>query len=537
MARKSRKNMVPIEDSNLHEETELYQVAAYLRLSADDTHKQGDSLETQKSIIQRHIATSPDLRLVDCYTDNDKTGTNFNRSGFQQMMTDVEAGKINCIVVKDLSRFGRNAIDAGYYLEKYLPSKGVRFIAVNDGYDSLDGDGGIMLPIKNILAESYALDIGRKCKAVKWKNIEDGYFIGNHAPYGYQKDPADCHKLVVDDQVAPTVRKIFQWALDGIAPPEITRRLNETKIPTPSMYKTKCGIALNCSQLGGTYWTRRTVIELLNDRVYIGDMVQGKTIVTPTGRKKRPPEEWVIVRGTHTPLIPAATYFRIQEMQIYTAKCDKHRKSKSVPHSPNLFKGLVVCAHCGYTMIRTRQSSDGTYWFRCQSQSNYGKHTCSVVSIKEQDILNVLMVMIHQQNRLMSGRYQGLIWQSTVGTEDADLQLARKEIAQTKRFIQSLYENLVSDVITPEEYTQMKADYAEKLKELTQKAGDLQETKEKRQQDIEIYETLTEAVTKTLENRTLTAFLVEQLVERIEVLPDKTATIYLKYRNKLQEAG
>ena len=183
MARKSRKNIEAV--VTVEAAPTIYNAGAYTRLSSDDKKKRGDSLETQKDIIENFVAAMPDIRVVETYTDNNATGTNFDRPDFQRMLADAESGRINCIIVKDLSRFGRNAIDAGYYLEKYLPSIGVRFIAVTDSFDSNEGDGGILLPLKNLISESYALDISRKCKSVQRQNIRDGRFVGRMAPYGY----------------------------------------------------------------------------------------------------------------------------------------------------------------------------------------------------------------------------------------------------------------------------------------------------------------------------------------------------------------
>jgi DNA invertase Pin-like site-specific DNA recombinase len=243
MARKSHKNLdtatVEIQFSPA-----VYNAAAYVRLSSDAAKKRGDSLETQRNIIENYVAASPDIRIAEVYEDNAKTGTNFERAGFQKMLADCESGKINCILVKDLTRFGRNAIDAGYYLEKYLPSLGVRFIAVTDGFDTNESDGGILLPLKNVISEAYALDISRKCKSVQRQNIADGRFVGRMAPYGYAKSPLDCHKLIVDSDAAPIVRQIFAWAHSGASVGEVTRRLNEASVLTPSRYKLEKGVVV-----------------------------------------------------------------------------------------------------------------------------------------------------------------------------------------------------------------------------------------------------------------------------------------------------
>ncbi len=239
MARKSRKGSV--ETPAVQEQDVVYNAAAYIRLSSDAKRKPGDSLYNQQDIIENFIAASPDIRLADIYIDNQATGTNFERPAFVRMLEDVESGRINCIIVKDLSRFGRNAIDCGYYIEKHLPALGVRFIAVTDSFDSLEGDGGVMLPLKNVIAESYALDISRKCRSVQRQNIQDGRFVGRMAPYGFSKAPEDCHRLIIDEEAAPIVRQIFDWAASGMGVGEIIRMLNEKGVLPPSHYKWEKG--------------------------------------------------------------------------------------------------------------------------------------------------------------------------------------------------------------------------------------------------------------------------------------------------------
>lgn len=234
MARKSRKQPDLAVATSDSPERIFYNAAAYVRLSCDDTKKRGDSLETQRNIIENFVATTPDIRLTEVYTDNNTTGTNFDRPGFQRMLADAQSGRINCIIVKDLTRFGRNSIDSGYYIERVLPTLGVRFIAVTDFYDSQNDNGGLLLPIKNIISESYALDIGRKCRAVQRQNMRDGRYVGRLAPYGYTKSPDDCHKLIIDEETATVVRQIFELAAEGVGGNEIARRLSAAGIPSPS---------------------------------------------------------------------------------------------------------------------------------------------------------------------------------------------------------------------------------------------------------------------------------------------------------------
>ena len=215
MARKSRKEQIqtPVPAADL-----TIRAALYIRLSVEDNRTGSISIETQKLILDRFLESKPEIFVYDTYIDNGATGTNFHRPGFQQMLSDIESGLINCVIVKDLSRLGRNTIDTGYYIEQYFPAHKVRFIAVTDQYDSADPDNvhaGIILPLKNMINEAYALDIGKKIKAQQRQAMKDGEYVGGRTPYGYLKAPDNCHKLVVDPDAAPVVQQMFRWALGG----------------------------------------------------------------------------------------------------------------------------------------------------------------------------------------------------------------------------------------------------------------------------------------------------------------------------------
>ena len=244
MARKSRKQTAaPMPAPSLY-----VHVALYIRLSVEDNKKRGCSVENQKLVLNDFLSDKPDFVVYDTYIDNGATGTNFHRPGFQQMLSDIEAGHINCVIVKDLSRLGRNSIDTGYYIEQYFHAHNVRFIAVTDQFDTADSGnlhGGIMLPLKNMINEAYALDIGRKIKAQARQAMKDGDYIGARAPYGYRKDPDNCHKLLIDENTAPVVKQIFEWAHEHVALNRIVRNLEEAvqRIFIQPRRKVFCGIS------------------------------------------------------------------------------------------------------------------------------------------------------------------------------------------------------------------------------------------------------------------------------------------------------
>ena len=538
MARKSRKNV----DGEVAApaDTVKYLAAAYTRLSSDDKKKRGDSLETQRGIIESFVAASPDIRLMGVYSDNNTTGTNFERPGFQRMLADCENGRINCVIVKDLSRFGRSVIDAGYYLEKYLPSLNVRFIAITDDYDSSDENSacGIMLPVKNVIAESYALDISRKCRAMQRQNIADGRFVGRLAPYGYVKSPEDCHKLVIDDETAPVVRRIFQWAAAGERANEIARRLNAENVMPPGRQKYEKGLNKSEKLMGNGYWKGTRIKTMLVDRVYAGDMVQGKTR-TVNGKEIRvDPSEWVCVPNTHEPVISPDIFERVQALQREISERAKEIKIIA-PYTPNVFRGKVLCAHCGNLMHRHRQNKDGIYWFRCESQWKYGKNICEAVSVKETDLKAKILTILNRYSEVMRGRFierEAASVKDRQASVDAELREINQSLGKEGRMLKSLYESLVSGLITQDEYTRMKADYEAKIEALSLRANQIRERRREDEARIAENQSLAEAVTTAAGDGSLTGEIIDRLIEKICVDPDKSFEISFRFTSEFEEA-
>lgn len=535
MARKSRKGTAMV--SEVQKLALVYYAAAYIRLSSDAQRKPGDSLETQQDIIENFIAASPDIQLTEVYIDNQATGTNFERPAFQRMLADVESGRINCIIVKDLSRFGRNAIDCGYYIEKQLPALGVRFIAVTDTFDSLEGDGGILLPLKNIISESYALDISRKCRSVQRQNIQDGRFVGRMAPYGYAKAPEDCRRLVVDDEAAAIVRRMFELAASGWSAGEITRDLNERKVLPPSHYKWEKGLFQSKKLLGKPFWQKRTVADILSDRVYVGDMVQGKTRTVNGKELSVPREEWVCVPNTHKAVVSHELFNRAQERFRCRSERDKVTRRDALAYSPHLFKGKVFCAHCGHPMHRHRQNKDGIYWYRCESQWKIRKDACYQVSVKEEELKTEIVALLRKHAEAILGGYIHRERMTPVKNAAAETELAEinRELASSGYFLKSLYENLVAGVITAEEFSALKADYEGKIEALSRRADQLRAKRRERRNEREAYQDFADAVSEMLAEHELTADTAQRLVERVLVHRDKSFEIVFRFRDEFRE--
>ena len=298
MARKSRKNVNQKIDTSIV--TASYTMTGiYVRLSIENSGKDddGDSIENQTSICKEYVEEHPDLKLYDIYEDNGKKGTNFDRPEFNRLMDDVRAGKVKCVLVKDLSRFGRDYIEAGEYLEKIFPFLGVRFISITDGYDSLtagDAEGALMIPLKNMINDVYAKDISRKIITSFRARQEKGEYLPAFPPYGYVKSKTKAYRYEVDEDVAPYVRMIFEWKAAGVSHSEICKRLNDMGAVTPARRKVELGI-WHAEKYKHTIWHGRTIIDIMKNATYTGTLVYGrmpKSLYQGIKCHRAKPDEW-----------------------------------------------------------------------------------------------------------------------------------------------------------------------------------------------------------------------------------------------------
>ena len=306
MARKSRRE--PIINYQLSI-INCYKTAIYARASSGDC----ETLENQIELVRQYIDRQADLQLVAVFQDNGQTGTNFEREGFENMMDAAKKGDIGCVVVKDLSRFGRCYIETGNYLDKIFPFMGLRFISVNDGYDNHDPAGGydsLLISLKSLMSSTYAKDISRKTGASVEMRQQKGEFIGLHAAYGYLKCPEHRGKLVVDPVAAPVVQDIFRWKLEGMSSAGIARKLNALGISAPNKYRFEKGI-LKSGRNAGVIWQRQTIIKMLQNPVYMGYVSQGKSkqrLYQGLKHRRTGPDEWVNVPDMHEAIIDRETF-------------------------------------------------------------------------------------------------------------------------------------------------------------------------------------------------------------------------------------
>lgn len=355
----------------------LFQTAVYIRLSKEDGDKEeSDSVGNQRRLLTEYVAKKEDLILYDTYIDDGFSGTNFRRPSFQRMIEDIESGKVNCVIVKDLSRFGRDYIETGRYLERVFPDLGVRFISISDGIDSLKQVYDMLLPIKNIFNEQYARDISKKVQtAVKTKQ-KAGEFIGSFTSYGYKKSPTDKNKLIIDEYAANVVRRIFSMYIQGYGKQRIAMILNSEGILCPSEYKKINGLNYNNPKRlkSTTYWSYTTINSILNKEIYIGNMVQGTRYQRMRGKQKKVPKnQWIIVKNTHEPIIDMETWNKVQLL------LKRRTRKLDLETNKNIFAGFLKCGDCGRSMTKMiYKNKDGTrvFDFYC---GTYRRHENSIV--------------------------------------------------------------------------------------------------------------------------------------------------------------
>ena len=424
----------------------------------------------------------------------------------------------------DLSRLGRNTIDTGYYIEKYFPLHGVRFIAVNDQFDSEDSENSgnhLIVPLKNMINEAYAADISKKVRAQQNQAMRDGEFVGARPPYGYRKDPDNCHRLLVNEDTAPIVRQIFQWTLDGAALNVIVKRLNERGIMTPGYYHASCGLFSYDNKLAGSgKWQTWTVGKILADEVYTGDMVQGKH--TNVGHKQvvTKPVDWIVVRNTHEPLVSREVFAKAQAVREQMAS--KYTRTMKVPYSENILRGRVFCAHCGKNLHRQR--SHGRYFYRCISNDRMGEGSCTggIIHLPEPDLFDAILTIIRQKAEVVMGEALRLKrCDNKIATQKAqvDQEIAElgRQTQKNKTIRAGLYENFVKGILTRAEYLEMQEDYSQKISGAVERVQQLQTRQSELERQMECCTSMADKLAAVDKDTALSALLVEQLIERVTV--------------------
>jgi len=463
MARKSRKQIAVEEPVIESVSSEVFSTAIYARLSVENSGKSEkvDVIANQIEICKSYIAERPYLNLIDTYVDNGRTGTVFDRPEFNRLMNDIRTGRIKCLVVRDLSRFGRDYIEAGTYLERVFPQIGLRFIAIKENYDNFDADGSgesLIIPLQNMINTLYSKDISRKVSTALKAQMESGEFKKRNLPYGYRWDEEHSN-MVFDEETAPIVRKIFQWKIEGLSLPAIADRLDAMNAPNPEFQKYQVGVRTG-NATAKKIWNKSSLTTILDNilknLVYTGTLVSRKMKSCGVGSKKRVVNEPIIVEGTHEAIISKED-FELAQKVIRGGGRNPTRKQHDYP-----LKGLVRCGNCKRAMTR-RKNKAGIRYFQCIHSVNNGNTDCPVGrSFPEMDIEKVVFHALTQflalaQKEAIQNREVGDLRKSAIKECADKIRTLQKQNEQNKASKLRLYEKYAAGSITKEAYIQQKA--------------------------------------------------------------------------------
>lgn len=520
---------------------DLYNVAVYLRLSRDDISDGGsvesNSIRSQRDLICSYIREQDAMEIYDIYVDDGWSGANFDRPSFKRMMKDIEAGYINCVIVKDLSRFGRDYIEAGRLIQKTFPAFSVRFIALNDNFDSLTAnfnETALVLPVKNFVNDAYCSDISRKVRSHQQVKREKGDFIGAFAVYGYRKNPNNVNHLLVDEYAAGIVKKIFAWKIDGLSNLAIAEKLDGMGILSPMEYKKSQGEKFSTGFVTHVKarWSAVAVKRILTNELYTGMMVQGKNAKVSHKVKRlveKPKEEWVRVAGTHEAVVPVEDFKTVQKLLEIDTRASA---GKAGCH---MFTGFLFCGDCGEPMIRRVNRYKGTekVYFICATR-NKGLG-CTRHSIHEEELKYLVLAGIQQQLALFLDKSHVLtqiekmeVQFEEVVAFDREIQKLRKEQEKYISLRIGLYEDLKHGIITENDFKDFRQIYETQY----------QATEEAIRQQEEAIRNLFKAgvaaganlekMKSTLEIKKLSRDILVTFVSRILVYEDKRVFLELK---------
>ena len=462
----------------------LFNVAEYIRLSREDGDKaESDSIGNQRKLITDYLKGKDDFVLYDTYVDDGFTGTNFKRPAFMRMIEDIEAGNVNCVIVKDLSRFGRDYIDTGKYLERYFPDHDVRFISITDNIDSMKQAYDMLLPIKNIFNEQYARDISKKVHSSMRAKQKAGEFIGAFTSYGYKKSPTDKNKLVIDEYAAGVVRRIFRMYISGLGKNSIAAILNKEGIVCPSEYKKMNGENYrNSRKLESTsYWTYSTINRLLQNEMYVGNMVQGKKIQRMRGKQRAADkEDWIIVKGTHEAIIDEDTWKKAQDL------LKRRTRGLNLNTNMTIFAGFIKCGDCGRSLVKKNN------YYYCGTYVRSGRQYCTPHPMShlvlEKIILDDLKTIIQSVDDLQevvreTCQAAGVAKRVTVNEKN----WLNTELEKVRKLKKAIYEDYREELISKEEYVTYRQDYLKKEEQLEKQLKSL-EKRQELEADTDIFE-------------------------------------------------
>lgn len=532
-----------------------WRTAIYARLSNENNGQEDDrSLLNQVRYDEDYVRSHTNLTLIDEYIDNGRTGTNFNRPEFIRLLEDVKSGRVNCIVVKDLSRFGRNYLETGYYLEKIFPFLNVRFIAINDKFDSMDESSkdALIVPIKNMMNELYAKDISRKISysmRMKEKKGEMWYGI---PPYGYLRDPENPFHMIIDEDTAPFVKLMFLWLIAGVSMGEIRDRLDQMMVPTPMMRLVELGHLSPDSKRYTKLWSQTSIRKILTNPVYLGTLVYNRSyqsLVKGVSHTKQPEENWLCIPNAHDPIVSDADFDKVQnvlkkvnEKQMKQEEYNQELRKKT----PDILRGKFFCADCGRTMYYCRYMRKGSlkYCHYYCSGYRYGKREakCGMNDISDRLVRTWVFDQIRMQidaacclEKLADSLGEAAGYRNKKKALEERITELKQKVAVQGGKRHRLYEDFADGMIDEEDYRSFKETYDERYQELTAllvlAVSELAELEKHTVQDDE----WAELKQKVYDIKRLTPELVQEMIERIEYGADGTFRIAFRHKDWVSE--
>lgn len=534
-----------------------YYTAVYLRLSKEDSDlslhdnkKESNSITNQKLIIKEFLKAMPEVEIYDYYIDDGYSGSNFERPDFKRMREDIYEGKVNMVIVKDFSRFGREYIDTGRYIQKIFPRLGIRFISVIDHFDSnaaTANDMHLLVPVKNFVNDNYCRDISQRVRTHQEAMRKNGLYIGAYVAYGYKKDSDDKNTIVIDEQAADIVKKIFTWRLSGMNVYSIVSKLNELGIPSPMAYKRMQGINFKTGFSKGnqTMWCDSTVYGILKNKIYVGVLEQGKKSRISYKVKKtvnKPRDEWAVLEDNHDAIISKSDFKKVEQLSKRDTKRSKEERNVY------LFSGMLFCKDCKKQMTRRCTKYKGKQYVSYICSTYNKQQGCTRHGIKEEQITEIVLKALQEQIELV-GKLKNML-DIAVFTKDLtndlpnsvkedliayDMRIKEKKIehSQCSGVISTLYDDLQEGIIKEEEYVNYRRIYEEKLRllesqiiSITKEMDMLIENKKKSRDWIrQVYDlgNLTE----------LNRLILVSLVDRIYCGEDNQILIKLRYQDEL----
>ena len=514
-----------------------YHVALYIRLSKEDESEgPSQSVTNQRSLLDDFVKKNR-LSVYDTYIDDGWSGTSFDRPDFQRMIGDIEAKKVNMVITKDLSRLGRDYIMTGHYMERYFPEHRVRYISLLDGIDTgVESSANDITPFRAIMNDMYAKDISKKIKSVKRDKQRKGQFIGGKPMYGYKMHPTEKNRIVIDEKAAPTVRRIFAMALSGISCRQIAATLNEEGVPTPAVY---CGWNMGRKGPYAGLWSSERISEMLQNETYIGNMVQGRTVKISYKSKKclrQARENWVIVEGTHEPLIDAEAFQKVQML----VNSRKRTKSRTYDF---LLRGLIFCHECGHPLAvinRKNAAGEERLFFICRTYQRFTKAgVCTCHSIKEETVTDAVLAKVREacETYLDPAKLMPVARETVSKADKADrveteIQSLRSKIDSLTANLDKMYMDKLGGILSEDDFQRI---YLKAKAQRTQLENQVRTLEQEKEAPVSVDDRAKEMVQRFLESVPTNRELLFSLIERVELSEDKK--IFIKFRfHQLNEA-